>query len=140
MGREDSGGGAGRESGYEFCCGPGVPYEEGCLGNGRTRKTEGKASKRCPKCKVERRRRHMAQRNRERDARVRRRRKSRREAPRPTTLDDALREADSVFSAQQDEARDKHPAVHWETVRRQTNDGRTLTYDRIDLRHSIHRN
>ena len=122
-----------------FCYGPGEAYEEECLGNGQAHSPTGQGTKRCPKCKVERRRRHMAHRNRRQKARKLKARARRKEPPRPQTLTQALAEADSVFAAHERKAQIEHPEMHWESVRTLTNDGREMTFDRVDLRHSIRR-
>ena len=122
-----------------FCYGPGLPYEEDCLGNGQAQSPTGQTTKRCPKCKVERRRRHMADRNRQQKARKVRRRARKKEAPRPKSLAAALAEADTVFAAHEQKAREEHPEMHWQSVQTVTNDGRKIAFDRVDLRHSIRR-
>ena len=122
-----------------FCYGPGDAYEEDCLGNGQAHSPSGQGAKRCPKCKVERRRRHMAHRNRRQKARKLKARARRKEPPRPQTLAQALAEADSVFAAHEQKAQIEHPEMHWESVRTLTNDGRQMIFDRVDLRHSIRR-
>ena len=122
-----------------FCYGPGEAYEEDCLGNGQAHSPTGESAKRCPKCKVERRRRHMSQRNRRQKARKLKARGRRKEPPRHKTMAAALAEADNVFAAHERKAQTEHPEMHWESVRTLTNDGKQIAFERVDLRHSIRR-
>ena len=130
---------AGQDDGPVFCVGPGDPYEEDCLGNGRVHSPNGMPWTRCAKCRVERRRRNMAKRSRTQPTRRTRRRGRKERTERPKSLEEALREADLVFAQHDRKARDEHPEVHWQTHRKTTNEGRKVEYQSIDLRYSIRR-
>ncbi len=135
-GTQEAGEAGGRRAGRnaEFCRGPGAPYEEACLGNGRIPAGQRGRTSRCPRCVVERRKRHMPRRA------DRPRRPPRRPAAadgRPATFTEALREADAVLASRRAEERARNPHVRWRTVRTETNDGTPVAWESIDLRHAI---
>ena len=124
----------GREA--EFCCGPGIPYEEDCLGNGRIPVDQRGEATRCPKCKVERRKRHMRRRSNQEPETPRQRTRG---SDRPTTFSEALEEADQVLAERAAQNRQRHPEIHWRTTHDETNEGSSVEFDSIDLRGSINK-
>ena len=121
---------------HEYCCGPGEPFVEECLGNGKVPPEEARPGARCPTCKVERRHRQLCKRsqNRQQQARPKRKRKDRN---RPQSLSEALAEADTVLASQRHDERRKHPRVQWQRTRTFANDGTPVEFDSIDLKHAI---
>ena len=118
----------------EFCCGPGDPYEDDCLGNGRIPEAQRGEQIRCPRCRVERRKQHMRQRN-NKTAKPARRRE--RKTNRPKTFAEALAEAEKVLGLREAQERAANPAVKWQEVQSETNEGAAVRFRSMNLRHPI---
>ncbi len=58
---------------------------------------------------------------------------------RPASFAEALGEAHRVLSQRAADSRREHPEVRWRTTYGQTNDGDTVEFESIDLRHSINK-